>query len=98
VEPNFNKKGADILFITPSGDVFADPGTYTCMGYMMLFHYLKEKYGLDVTWSTYASEGGNFGFFTSHETMKRLNSKMYAEPSAWASNGFWAASAATCGG
>ncbi len=79
VEPSFMKKGADILFITPSGDVFADPGTYTCMGYMMLFHYLKEKYGLDITWSTYASEGGNFGFFTSHETMKRLNSKMYAE-------------------
>jgi Fe-S oxidoreductase len=73
------KKGADILFITPSGDVFADPGTYTAMGYLMLFHYLEEKYGLDVTWSTYASEGGNFGFFTSHETMKRLNSKMYAE-------------------
>jgi len=79
VEPSFNKKGADILFITPSGDVFADPGTFTCMGYMMLFHYLKEKYGVDITWSTYASEGGNFGFFTSHETMKRLNSKMYAE-------------------
>ncbi|ETR70604.1 MAG: 4Fe-4S ferredoxin iron-sulfur binding domain-containing protein [Candidatus Magnetoglobus multicellularis str. Araruama] len=79
LEPSFNKKGADILFITPSGDVFADPGTYTCMGYMILFHYLKVKYGLEVTWSTYASEGGNFGFFTSHETMKRLNSKMYAE-------------------
>jgi Fe-S oxidoreductase len=79
MEPQFQKKGADILFITPSGDVFADPGTYTCMGYMMLFHYLKEKYDLDVTWSTYASEGGNFGFFTSHETMKRLNAKMYME-------------------
>jgi hypothetical protein len=79
MQPQYMKKGADILFITPSGDVFADPGTYTCMGYLMLFHYLKEKYGLDVTWSTYASEGGNFGFFTSHETMKRLNSKMYAE-------------------
>ncbi len=79
VEPQYNKVGADILFITPSGDVFADPGTYTCMGYMMLFHYLKEKYGFDVTWSTYASEGGNFGSFTSHEMMKRLNAKMYAE-------------------
>jgi len=79
VEPQYNKVGADILFITPSGDVFADPGTYTCMGYMMLFHYLKEKYGFDITWSTYASEGGNFGFFTSHEMMKRLNAKMYAE-------------------
>jgi Fe-S oxidoreductase len=79
VAPPYMEKGADILFITPSGDVFADPGTYTCMGYMILFHYLKEKYGLRITWSTYASEGGNFGFFTSHETMKRLNSKMYAE-------------------
>lgn len=78
VEPSFNRKGADVLFITPSGDVFADPGTYTCMGYMILFHYLRNM-GLDVTWSTYASEGGNFGFFTSHEVMKRLNSKMYAE-------------------
>ncbi|MDP3283798.1 MAG: (Fe-S)-binding protein, partial [Desulfobacterales bacterium] len=78
VEPAFNKKGADILFVTPSGDVFADPGTYTAMGYLMLFHYLKEQ-GLNVTWSTYASEGGNFGFFTSHEMMKRLNAKMYAE-------------------
>jgi Fe-S oxidoreductase len=79
VKPAYMEKDADILFITPSGDVFADPGTYTCMGYMILFHYLQEKYGLKVTWSTYASEGGNFGFFTSHETMKRLNSKMYAE-------------------
>ncbi len=79
VKPKFMEKGADILFVTPSGDVFADPGTYTAMGYLMLFHFLEEKYGLNVTWSTYASEGGNFGFFTSHETMKRLNAKLYAE-------------------
>jgi Fe-S oxidoreductase len=79
MEPSYNQKGADILFITPSGDVFADPGTYTCMGYLMLFYYLKVEYGLNVTWSTYASEGGNFGSFTSHEMMKRLNAKMYAE-------------------
>jgi Fe-S oxidoreductase len=78
MEPSFNRKGAEILFITPSGDVFADPGTYTCMGYLILFHYL-QKMGLDLTWSTYASEGGNFGYFTSHEMAKRLNAKMYAE-------------------
>jgi [DsrC]-trisulfide reductase subunit K len=75
IEPPFNRKGAEILFVTPSGDAFADPGTYTCMGYIMLFHEL----GLDYTWSTYASEGGNFGFFTSHEMAKRLNAKIYAE-------------------
>lgn len=75
VEPTFNRKGAEILFVTPSGDLFGDPGTFTCMGYLMLFHEL----GLDYTWSTYASEGGNFGFFTSMEMAKRLNYKIYAE-------------------
>ena len=75
IEPTFNRKGAEILFVTPSGDLFGDPGIYTCMGYLMLFHEL----GLDYTWSTYASEGGNFGFFTSNEMAKRLNSKIYAE-------------------
>ena len=41
----------------------------------MLFHEI----GLDYTLSTYASEGGNFGLFTSHEMVKRLNAKIYAE-------------------
>ena len=75
IEPTFNRKGAEILFITPSGDVFAEPGIYTFMGYLMLFEHI----GLDYTWSTYASEGGNFGLFTSNETMKTLNAKMYHE-------------------
>ncbi len=75
VSPSFNRKGAEILFITPSADAFAMPAIFTLMGYMLLFHYLD----LDVTFSTYASEGGNFGTFTSHEMMKRLNYKMYAE-------------------
>ena len=75
VEPTFNRKGAEVLFITPSGDVFADPGVYTMMGYLLLFHHI----GLDYTISTYASEGGNFGFFTSNEMAKKLNAKMYHE-------------------
>jgi len=77
IRPNvtFNRKGAEILFITPSADVFAEPGLYTAMGYMILF----DAIGLDYTWSTYASEGGNFGLFTNNETMKKLNAKMYAE-------------------
>lgn len=75
IDPPINKKGAEILFIAPSGDIFADPGTFNFMGYLMLFHEI----GLDYTLSTYASEGGNFGLFTSHEVMKRLNAKMYAE-------------------
>ncbi|MDH5767404.1 MAG: (Fe-S)-binding protein [Nitrospirota bacterium] len=75
VEPSFNRKGAEILLVVPSGDIFADPGTFTTMGELVLFHEL----GLDYTWSTYASEGGNFGFFTSNEMAKRLHYKIYAE-------------------
>ena len=75
VEPTFNRKGAEVLFITPSGDVFGDPGVYTMMGYLLLFHHI----GLDYTISTYASEGGNFGMFTSNDMMKKLNAKMYHE-------------------
>ncbi len=75
VNPSINRKGAEILFIIPSADYFADPGTYTFCGYLMLFEHL----GLDYTLSAYASEGGNFGLFTSHDTIKRLNYKIYAE-------------------
>lgn len=75
ITPTWNRKGAEILFITPSADVFAEPGIYTCMGYLLLFEHL----GLDYTWSTYSSEGGNFGLFTNNEMMKKLNAKMYAE-------------------
>jgi len=75
VNPSINRKGAEVLFVIPSADYFADPGIYTFMGYLLLFEYL----GLDYTLSAYASEGGNFGLFTSHETIKRLNYKIYAE-------------------
>ncbi len=75
IDPPLNEKGHEILFITPSGDFFADPGIYTFMGYLMLFHEL----GLDYTLSTYASEGGNFGSFVSFDVAKKLNAKMYAE-------------------
>ena len=75
IDVPLNKKGAEILFITPSADVFADPGIFTFMGYMLLFKHI----GLDFTMSTYASEGGNFGLFSNNEIMKKLNAKMYAE-------------------
>ncbi|HZK12983.1 MAG TPA: (Fe-S)-binding protein, partial [Desulfobaccales bacterium] len=73
--PTYNRKGAEVLFVTPSGDYFADPGTFTLMGYLLLFEHI----GLDYTFSTYAAEGGNFGWFISHEMGKRLNAKIYAE-------------------
>ena len=75
IDPPINEKGHEVLFITPSGDAFADPGIYTFMGYLMLFEHI----GLDYTISTYASEGGNFGLFTSSDMMQKLNAKMYAE-------------------
>jgi Fe-S oxidoreductase len=75
IEVPFNRKGADVLFITPSADAFAMPGIYTMMGYILLFEHI----GLNYTMSTYASEGGNFGLFTSNEMMKKLNAKMYHE-------------------
>jgi Fe-S oxidoreductase len=75
VEVPINRKGAEILFISPSADYFASPHWYTFLGYLLLFHEI----GLDYTWSTYASEGGNFGLFHSADLAKRLNAKIYSE-------------------
>ena len=75
VNTPINEKGHEILFVTPSADYFASPHYYTLLGYLALFHEI----GLDYTWSSYASEGGNFGLFHSHEMIKRLNSKIYME-------------------
>ncbi len=75
VEAPIMKKGAEILFVMPSADYFASPHYYTLLGYLMLFHEI----GLDYTLSAFAGEGGNFGLFTSHEMMKRLNAKIYQE-------------------
>ena len=75
IEVPINKKGAEVLFIVPSADYFGEPQYFTLLGYLMMLHTA----GVDYTLSAYASEGGNFGLFSSHETMKRLNAKMYAE-------------------
>ncbi|MCL0053032.1 (Fe-S)-binding protein [Dehalococcoidales bacterium] len=75
VEPSVNRKGAEILFMPLSAEYFGQPHWFGFMGYLALFHEI----GLDYTFSTYASEGGNFGLFHSAEMMKRLNAKMYAE-------------------
>ena len=75
VEVPINRKGAEVLFVAPSADYFASPHWYTFLGYLLLFHEI----GLDYTWSTYASEGGNFGLFHSADLAKQLNAKMYSE-------------------
>jgi Fe-S oxidoreductase len=75
VEAPINKKGAEIMFVAPSADYFGTPHYYTLLGYLALFH----EVGLDYTWTTYCSEGGNFGSFVSHDLMKSLNNKVYHE-------------------
>ena len=75
VEAPINRKGAEVLLVVPSADYFASPHYYTLLGYLMVLH----EAGVDYTFSAYASEGGNFGLFSSHDMAKRLNAKMYAE-------------------
>jgi Fe-S oxidoreductase len=75
VQAPINRKGAEVLFVVPSADYFATPHYFTLLGYLLLLH----KIGLDYTLSAFASEGGNFGLFSSHEMIKRLNAKVYAE-------------------
>lgn len=74
-----NKRGADVLLVAPSADYFATPHWYVMHGYILLNQELEERYGLTVTWATYASEGGNFGTFHSYEAAQLLNSKIYKE-------------------
>jgi Fe-S oxidoreductase len=75
VEAPIMKKGAEVLLVVPSADYFGTPHYYSLLGYLMILHEI----GLDYTLSAFVSEGGNFGLFNSHEMIKRLNAKMYAE-------------------
>jgi len=75
IDVPINRKGAEVLFVMPSADYFGEPHFYTLLGYLMMFH----EVGLDYTVSAFASEGGNFGLFSSHELTKRLNAKIYEE-------------------
>jgi hypothetical protein len=79
VQPQFNKKGRRHPVHHPVGRRVRRPGHLHLHGLHAAVPLPEGEIRSDITWSTYASEGGNFGFFTSHETMKRLNSKMYAE-------------------
>lgn len=68
-----DKKGAEILLITPSADFFAEPHVDGLMGYAKVFHEL----GMDWTLSSYASEGANFGMFIgSYENMRRISQRI----------------------
>ena len=62
-----DKKGADILLVTPSADFFAEPHVDGLIGYAKVFH----EAGADWTISSYASEAANFAMFIgSYEQMQ----------------------------
>ncbi len=68
-----NKKGADILLVTPSADFFAEPHIDGLLGYAKVFHEL----GVDWTLSSTASEAGNFGMFIgSYENMRKVSRRV----------------------
>ena len=75
IEIPIDRKGADVLLVVPSADYFGSPHYFTLLGYLMVLH----EAGVNYTFSAYASEGGNFGLFASHELMKQLNAKIYAD-------------------
>ncbi len=67
-------EGADILLVTPSADFFAEPHVLSLEGYAKVFH----QAGVSWTFSTYASEGGNFGMFVgNYDHMKTINKRIW---------------------
>jgi Fe-S oxidoreductase len=64
-----DKKGAEILLVTPSADFFAEPHVDGLIGYGKVFH----EAGVSWTVSSYASEGANFGMFIgSYANMRQI--------------------------
>ena len=68
-----DKKGADILLVTPSADFFAEPHVDGLIGYGKVFH----EAGVSWTLSSKASEAANFGMFIgSYENMRRVSMRI----------------------
>ncbi len=64
-----DEKGAEVLLVTPSADLFAEPHIEGLMGYAKVFH----QAGVSWTLSTYASEAANFAMFIgSYENMREI--------------------------
>ncbi len=70
VELPLDRKGCDILLVTPSADFFAEPHVDGLMGYAKVFH----EAGVSWTISSKASEAANFGLFIgSYENMRKIS-------------------------
>ena len=65
-----DEPGAEVLLVTPSADLFAEPHIQGLMGYAKVFH----EVGVSWTLSSYASEAANFGMFIgSYENMREVS-------------------------
>ncbi len=66
-------EGAEILLVTPSADFFASPHMEGLIGYAKVLH----EAGISWTFSSTASEAGNFGMFIgSYENMHKISSRV----------------------
>lgn len=70
-----NKKGADVLLVTPSAEFFSPYHWGTMIGWAKMFHQI----GLNYTLSTFASEGGEFGIFFSYKDTKKIAQRIANE-------------------
>ncbi len=65
-----DQKGAEVLFVTPSADFFAEPHVESLIGYAKVLH----QAGISWTLSSYASEAGNFGLFIGdNDQMRKIS-------------------------
>ncbi|MFA5809051.1 MAG: (Fe-S)-binding protein [Thermoleophilia bacterium] len=66
-------EGAEVLMVTPSADFFASPHVESLLGYAKVFH----QAGISWTFSSAASEAGNFGLFIgSYSQMQKVASRI----------------------
>lgn len=71
-----DEEGSEILFVTPSADLFSEPHIFSFMGYAKVFHLAGVKWTL----SSYASEFANFGLFIGDEKhLKEVASRIGEE-------------------
>lgn len=68
-----DQEGAEVLMVTPSADFFASPHVESLLGYAKVFH----QAGISWTFSSAASEAGNFGMFIGNYTqMQKVASRI----------------------
>lgn len=64
-----DEAGAEVLFITPSADFFAEPHIESLIGYGKVFHAAGQSWTL----TSLASEAANFGMFIgNHEQLRKI--------------------------